>query len=398
MNSDVLNLVEAVGTAEIYQNARNLRDFLRSKSDEIEDARSLPAAVVNALIEAGAFRMNMPKIWGGPEISSPEQVEIIEEISRGDASAGWCVMNGCDSGLYAGFIAEDRIARELYPTLDMVQAGWPYPVGQAHEIEAGYKVSGKWTFCSGSTYADMIAAGCVVYRDGEPVLNQHGRPEWRVMVAPASHWKLLDTWQTTGLRGTGSNDYTTHSNYLVVAHENSFSFFEPKRDGALWERPDALLRKMSGVPLGVARQAIEEVKDTLGDSIEWPSGRPYKELSRVKSAIGDAEMKLGAARSYVFKSLETQWQRLLKHEPFTDQERADVWLSRLNAFQSARDICQLLYDTIGENAVYTRRNRIDRALRDTATMCQHIVGQRKGLEDVGALFLGLDEQNMSWML
>ncbi len=397
MPETTISLRDPVDFEAIYSNAKALRETLTSMANKIEEARRLPTEVVNLLIQSGMFRMNMPASWGGPELSSPEQVRVIEEISRGDASTGWCVMLGCDSGIYSGYL-EDDVARDLYPHLDMIQAGWVYPVGRAEEIDGGYRVSGDWIFCSGSTHADMITAGCTVYRDGEPVRNAQGTPEWRLVVAPAAHWQIKDTWHTTGLRGTGSHDYTTVSKYLVVPREHSFSFFSPKREGLLWKKADTLLRKMSGVPLGVARQRIDDTCELLAGKVDPLTGTPHKNLPRIKSAIADAEMMLGSARSYVFAALETQWELLEKDIELNRSQRADLWLSRLNAFQTARRIARLLYDTVGGSAIYTHRSPLDRSVRDTETMCQHLVGQRKGLEDIGSLLLDSDDQSGSPMI
>ena len=150
----MITMAEPTGFAEILSNAEQLRPWLGSKSDETEMSRRLSTEVVDQLRAMGAFRMNMPAIWDGPELTSMEQVLVIEELSRGDASVGWCVMIGCDSGIYSGYL-DDLVARNLYPHLDMVQAGWVYPVGRAEEVDGGYRVSGNWMFCSGSSHADI---------------------------------------------------------------------------------------------------------------------------------------------------------------------------------------------------------------------------------------------------
>ena len=136
-------LAEPIGFAEILANARAITPYLAEKSAAIEQARQLPPEVVETLKKAGAFRMAMPRAWGGPELTSMEQVEVIEQLSMGDASVGWCVMIGCDSGLYSGFV-EASVARSLWPELDMVQAGWVYPMGRADLVDNGYQVSGRW--------------------------------------------------------------------------------------------------------------------------------------------------------------------------------------------------------------------------------------------------------------
>ena len=220
----------------------------------------------------------------------------------------------------------------------------------------------------------------------------NGIPASVNVIAPADQWEILDTWYTTGLRGTGSNDYTTKEAEMFVPREHTFSWYgfadAPRREGVLWMQPDTLLRKMAGIPLGVARSVIDYAVDILQDKVEMPAGKPYRANTRIQAAVAEAEMKLGAARSYVFSSLHSQWATLEAGQELSKQQRADVWIARINAFQTAREVANLIYDTVGGSAIYANKGPIDRAVRDTTTMCQHIVGQRKSLEPAGALLLG----------
>jgi alkylation response protein AidB-like acyl-CoA dehydrogenase len=374
--------------ADILANARALADAIRQKdlAAEYDRIRRLPADIVEEIRAAGIMRMNMPKIWGGPEMTSMEQVEVIETLARADASVAWCSFIWCDSGLYSGYL-EDSVAREMYPRLDMATSGWVYPATVAERVKGGFMVSGQWMFGSGCNHCDWLAAGVAEVENGAPVLDADGRPFWRILLAKREEFEILDTWYTTGLRGTGSNDYRVRD--LFVPEERSFSFLLPaKRAGTLWKKPDALLRKMAGVPLGIAADAIDTAIAMLHGKIDRLSGVPYRDMPRVQLAIAEAQAKLGAARAYVFHSLETQWRKLENDEPLTERERADVWLSRTQAFRGAREVVTLLYDTIGAGAVYATQGPFDRHLRDVQTACQHIVGQTKAWEWVGQLMLG----------
>jgi hypothetical protein len=87
----------------------------------------------------------------GPELDICTQTEIIETLSRADASVGWCVMIGSDSGSFSGFL-EEATARSLYPDLDAVTAGWVVSAGTLEVGDGGYRLSGRWSFGSGSTH------------------------------------------------------------------------------------------------------------------------------------------------------------------------------------------------------------------------------------------------------
>jgi alkylation response protein AidB-like acyl-CoA dehydrogenase len=385
----------SMSVSDIYANARALSGYFKEQSTAIDEARRLPPDVVARVREAGLFRLTMPRIWGGPELSTIEQVELIEEISRANSAVGWCVMIGCDSGIYSGFL-EDAAGRELYQHLDLATAGWVWPAGKAERVDGGYRVSGQWMFGSGITHADVVSAGCIVTENGEPARNA-GIPLWRIMLAPASSFEIQDTWHTTGLRGTGSNDYQAKD--LFIPERHSFSFMEPaKREGPIWRRNNAILPKGSGVPLGVARSTIDMFMEIIQGKIEFPGGRPYKNLARIQTAIAEAEMLLGAARSYTFTSIERHWKRLEKNEEPTQQERADLWLSNVNVCQSSRQIIRMLFDNVGGSAIYAKKSAFDRALRDSETWCQHIIGQRRTLEMVGSMMLKSDDARPSPLL
>lgn len=376
-----------MSVSDIYANARGLGAYFREKSAEIDEARRLPADVVARVREAGMFRLAMPKDWGGPELSTMEQVEVIEEVSRANASVGWCVMIGCDSGFVVGYL-DDGVARKLFPRLDMATAGNFFPTGRAERVGGGYKVNGQWTFGSGITHADFAMSTCIILENGAPVMNA-GVPVSRRMVAPASAYEIVDNWYTTGMRGTGSNDFRATD--LFVPEEHSYSVFEPaKRDGTLWRRPTTFIPKFSGVPLGAARAMIDLVTEMMQSKVELPGGRPYKNLPRIQSVIADAEMILGAARSYVFSAMEREWKRIEHREVPTDKERADAWLSRVNVAQSAREVIRMLYDAVGGSAIYLKKSPLDLALRDAETWCQHLAVQRRTLEWVGGLLLKSD--------
>ncbi|MGB9380834.1 hypothetical protein [Candidatus Binatus sp.] len=117
-----------------------------------------------------------------------------------------------------------------------------------------------------------------------------------------------------------------------------------------------------------------------------------QELSADSNCHSRSRNDFGAARSYVFSSLERQWKRLEENEHLTDKERGDVWLSFINAAHSARQVIRMLFDAVGGSAIYSKKNPFDRWLRDAETWCQHTVVQRKLLETIGGMLLKSDDQ------
>ncbi len=239
--------------ARIHANLEALLPEVEKRGDEIAEQRRLPSDLVEQLRAAGAFRMAIPRARGGPELTPREQTEMIEMLSIADPSVGWCVMIGSDSPYVASFLSPDAVD-DVFPDIDMITAGLAQPAGRAVPVEGGYRVSGKWAFGSGCTHADVILGGCLVFDDDgtTPRMRTESMPEWRIVLAPASSWEILDTWYTTGLAGSGSNDYTVQDLFVPAAH--TFTFWDPsQRPEPLYAFPGTFLTNMAGVPLGIAR-------------------------------------------------------------------------------------------------------------------------------------------------
>lgn len=372
-------------TEQIVEAARKLAPEIETRAREIAALRRLPADLVEKLRAAGVFRMPMPRAWGGPEMSPRAQTEVVEILSQADPSVGWCAMIGSDSGFYAAFL-DDAAARALYPSLDHVTAGLVQPAGRAERVPGGYRVSGRWSFGSGCTHADVLVGGCLVTENGAPVLQPDGLPAWRIVMAPAASWTILDTWYTTGLAGSGSNDYTSEGLFVPEAH--TFSLTEPaRRSEPLYRFNGAFFANVNGVPLGLARRAIDTVLALAQHKIVLPELVLLKNLPRVRAALARAEMWLGAARAYTYETLDLAWQELNEAGELSPKTRLALALSRVHALRSARDIAQLMVDTAGTAAIYAS-SPLDGLLRDAITISQHVLGQERMLEMAGSLALG----------
>jgi len=374
----------AASPEEILARARAAAPLLRERSEEIERTRRLPEDVVELLRATGVFRIGMPKEWGGPELTFAQQCEVIEALSYGDAAAGWCAMIGMDTWIYAGYL-DQSVVGEMLANPDAITAGLIFPVGRAERVPGGYRVTGRWPFGSGVTHADWVVGGCMVYRDGKPEPGPGGAPiNWRLMLARAEEFEKVDTWHTTGLAGSGSMDYRVTD--LFVPEERSFDFTKSHRTGPLGA-PDAFLGNVPGVPLGVARAALDHVRELAAERVERATGTPWAESYRVQMAIGQSEMELAAARYAVYGTLNDLWHRLEAGIEPTPDQQVSTALARLNAFRTARTIVSRLSDLVGTASIY-RTSPLDRWLRDLHTMCQHILAQDQIVQSAGAHLLG----------
>ncbi|MDT7729247.1 MAG: hypothetical protein QOI21_5823 [Actinomycetota bacterium] len=366
---------------EVLARARAVAPVLRERAEEIERARRLPVDVVELLRGTGVFRMGFARDWGGLELSSIEQTEVIEALAYGDAGAGWCAMIGSDTGLYASFL-DRAVAEKMFPSLDMVTAGLLFPNGCAEIVPGGFRLTGRWQFGSGVTHADWVISGAFLYRDGTAEPGADGSPhDSRLLMVPRADVEVLDTWHTTGLAGSGSCDYSITD--VFVPDEHTLTFDTVRSGSGPLAQPEVHMRNMPGVALGVARAALDHARDaavTAGRSADY----------RTQITLADCEADFAATRHGVYGALRRQHEVLTAGgglDELTPLERAALPLSRRHAFRTARSIVTRIYDLLQTSAIY-RPSPLDRWLRDTTTMCQHIVAQDRILQTAGAHLLG----------
>ncbi|MEV6223791.1 acyl-CoA dehydrogenase family protein [Nocardia fluminea] len=365
--------------------ARALVPELRARSRDIEDAGRIPTDLMDELRAAGVFRMGFPRQFGGPELTSAQQLEVIEALSYGDTSAGWCAMVGMDAGMYA---LSDSAVSDMFPSLDAVVAGMLTPVGRADRVPGGYRVSGQWTMASGIHHAQWVCGGAFVHDEtGAREVTAHNRPYWRVMMLRPERVRLIENWDTTGLRGTGSIDFEISAEF--VPEENTFSLGEHTRTGPL-AASDALMRKMPGVAIGTARAALDHVRAIAQTKHDKATGRPWAQDYRVQYTLGDCEMRYLTARHAVYGTVEDRWRRMdagAGMDDLTPDERVATALARFHAMRTSRDIVRTLYDLLASQAIYTS-SPMDRWLRDMETMCQHVMAQDRIVQSCGAHLVG----------
>ena len=373
-----------VDSASILAGARRIVPLLREHADEVEAERRLTTPVVDALRDTGVFRMSMPRAWGGPEVDLLEQVEILEVLSAADASAGWCAMIGSDSGFYSAALS-DADARELYPKLDFVTAGWIMPAGTLEITDGGYRLSGRWSFGSGCTHADVMSAGAVLTEGGLRCPVRTDNRKCGLALLPAGEVEIHDTWHTTGLCGTGSNDYVIEGAFIPTGH--TFGFDGPRREGTLYRWPTLFVANFVGVPLGAAADAIELAMEILDGKVSMPDKALARDEPRVRAGVARVQAMVGSARSYAYDTLGGFWSRLESGDEPSLTDRAALAGCLVHTATTCRDAVAVLVETVGTAAV-RRGCRLERHHRDLITMGQHILGQPKMREWAGGLWFG----------
>jgi alkylation response protein AidB-like acyl-CoA dehydrogenase len=370
--------------------AKGLGPQIRASIEEIERSRRLPLPLVEAMAHAGLFRLWIPRTLGGEEADPMTLVRVVEEISRVDGAAGWCMAIGGEYGAFGGYLPADA-AREIYGGDPQVRtAGAFRPFGDAVAVDGGYRVNGRWPLGSGCQHSAWIVGGCRILDGDQPRLRPDGTPVIRILFFPAADCEIFDTWHSIGLRGTGSHDYAVANVFVPAAH--SLSFREPPTEvGALYAMPTIALfaTVLAAVPLGIARHAIDIVRELARTKIASRSRRSLSEDTTTQANLGIAEAALRSARAFLYETLEEAWEAVSAGEALGIDQRAMLWLASTHTATTAKQAAELMFSAGGSASPYTSGG-IERCVRDIHAAGQHVTLAPPNYQMAGQAFLDLD--------
>jgi alkylation response protein AidB-like acyl-CoA dehydrogenase len=314
----------------------------------------------------------------------------IEEVARHDGSTGWVVFVANSSALIAAYL-DPAVARTIFADPCSTVAWGPPNASRASAATGGYRVSGTWDFASGCRHASWMGAHCpVVEADGSIRHDGRGRPIIRSLLFPAREATILDTWNTIGLCGTGSESYRVTD--LFVPEPFSAARADPtsrRETGPLYAftMPGLYAVGVAGVALGIARAMFDAFVALAGTKAPRGLAR-LADNAVVQAEVARAEARLGAARAYLVETLASVYARADDVDPIDVADRARVRLACTNAIQGAIEVVDFAYKAAGVDAIFPG-SPFERRFRDMHTLSQQIQARTAHYEEVGQVLLGM---------
>lgn len=401
--NDVAQVGPAAGLgasgAECLARARSLIPVLRSEAAVIDEKYELSPRVLDAMHDAGMFRLLLPRAYGGFELKPSEYVQCVEAIAQGDASAGWCMNQGSGCSMASAYLAPE-IAREIWGGKRDVLAWGQGPGAKAVRADGGWRVTGRWTFVSGCRHATWLGcmAPCFEADGTTPIRHPDGRAWERTMLIRQSEVALQDDWHVVGLRGTGSDSFAVTDKFVDDAHSLTREYGAERRIGNTLYRFQAMQLYAGGfanVGLGTARALLDSVIELAkGKTQAWASDR-LVDNQAVQHIIGYTDAALKAARAGLLKVLDDVWDDVERTGAITIPNRVAIRQASTYAIHTARDVVHRAYHEAGSTAIFDSQP-FERRLRDMNSVSQQMQGRRTHFETVGLWILG-GEPNPRWI-
>lgn len=356
-----------------------LLETIRKRANQFEKQRYVDNDIIECFKQIGVYRAFVPKQFGGDERSPTDFLQLIEEISTADGSAGWVASFGMNP-FYLGTLPLESIQKVWQDTPDIVFAGGIFPTQPAQKTEGGYALSGRWKFASGCMGASLLGVGIQPDTPGELP---------RMAVLPREKVQIDETWNMIGMCATGSHDLVI--NHEVVSEEWTFvrggksNLTEP-----LFKYPSLSLatQVLAITTLGMARQALAIITQEAKDRKSVTGAPNIGEREYVQIAIGKATANMLASKAFFYQSTESAWQSIVAgNEPSNEQ----INLLRLSSSHLTHEcvgVIRTVYELMGMTSA-ENSHPMTRIMRDALLASQHAFMGQITFRNAGAMAFSL---------
>ncbi|WP_327145434.1 acyl-CoA dehydrogenase family protein [Nocardia sp. NBC_01327] len=368
--------------------AQQLVPLLRERIIETEELRRLPEATIQDGIDAELFSLLLPEALGGAGGGPREFVDVLRTLAQGDPSAAWTMSFFIAHGwMLARWpeAAQRKIFQGDGPVLVAVAAN---PPGRAERVEGGYRLSGRWGYCSGVLNANWVQLAAKI----------EGEEELRLFLIPRAEVEVPDTWYMAGMKGTGSNDVVVHDSFIPEVFSLELAAWLPRdnpgaalypestyaydiRDLLVFLLP-ALLLGAGQALIGDYRHRLDTRRAAFDSTLTGDTVAGQLRYARAVSQLRAAEAVLDRA---VRQTLEVN---AASTESMSDELRANIKLDCLSVGRLVWEAIQLAMRGSGA-AIYRTNDDTQHFLRDVEVILGHLTIDEDGmLERAGQVLLG----------
>ncbi|MCX2929506.1 acyl-CoA dehydrogenase family protein [Mycobacterium sp. CVI_P3] len=375
--------------------ARGMRELVLAQAGESERLRTIAPAVVDEMWSSGLMPSFNPVAAGGVEPSFTEMIETWIEMAWQDGSFGWIgIANLPSSFAAAAYLPDDGFA-EVFGANDnrVTMGGQFFPNGQGAAVDGGYRLTGSWSFGSGTGHSEYVCAGFFPMDNGEMRWASEGMPEMLVAVVPRAEVAFSDGWHVQGLKGTGSYDYDLDDVFVPTCR--TFPLFSrvPYRGSSPATRMGLMPVTAAGHAswaLGVAKSMLDDVQELAATKFRMSDMASLASRPTFQKDLAHHVAAWRAARLLVLDAFGTAEAAVAAGDELTPALRADMRVAAVYATDVARAAAEWAHLSAGTTSI-REGSRLERAFRDIYTGTQHAFISEKVAMDVAQIWLGIIE-------
>ena len=355
---------------EIMRRAAAIAPTLAAHARECDAARKLTAESMASMVNAGMFRIPQPRRVSGYELSLRTLADAVTSLSEACPASGWVLMvMGAHHWCMGSFpeAAQDEVFGD---GRDGLVAGTLSSQGVASVVDGGYRVEGRWQFCSGVDHAEWVILGCADAATQRPSVH---------VVVPRAELEVDDTWQVMGLQGTGSKDVVAHNIFVPLNRAiDTRTLFRGASPHAINHATNLYrLSAEAMLSVSVATAVLGSAKFALRQFIERTRERRVILTGVRKAEHGPTQVRLAEAAAEIHSAdllihdILAEFDRLTATgASFDNDHRVRAKWQAAYAAELCRRAVARMFSGSGAHAVYTP-SALQAAFRNVNVGAQH---------------------------
>jgi alkylation response protein AidB-like acyl-CoA dehydrogenase len=378
---------------EIIERATRLVPLIREHAAKTSEDRQVAPAVMQAIEQAGLFKLLVPKRYGGLGTNLRTMMETVAEVGRGDGSTSWAValLNVCT---WFATTYSQRAQDEVFGQNPNAKCcGIFTPGSKAERVEGGYRVSGRWAYASGSFAADWGTLGMFLP-------NQEGGFTPALGLIPASAWTIEDTWFVTGMKGSGSNTIVVVDHFVPDHRIQTFADLMEARFATSHQDTEPLANMvfvpvaalvLVGAQLGLGRAMMDLTLERLPNKpVAYTTYAQSKNSPTHQLAVASADTKIDLAYLLMQRACADIDGAAARGKVMSLLQRGRVRNDTGHIFALVKEAFDILMTANGAGA-FAEPNIMNKLWRDSEIAGRHAyVTTEVGKEAYGRLLLGAD--------
>ncbi len=383
---------------KLIEFSKNLFPTLRERALECEEKRDVPDRTIEDLVSGELIRSTVPKRLGGYEVDYNTAMLICAAISQGCGSTGIVVANMLGCTLTTALWPEQAQSDVWGKSIDTIVTGTLiFPKGVAQKVKDGFILSGRWPFGTGINASSWNMFGASVKNE---ITNDE--EELRMFLVPKKDWKVIDTWRSGSLKGSGSHDVEVQNkfvpSYRTISVKEQLGDCAPGckiNTGPVYKLPifAMFFSWIGSVVLGISEGAVNDFEKHTKSRITNYTAHRLRDLTPIQIKSADARMSVDIARRIYLKNCDEAMRIVQNGNLPTNEERIRWRAEGAFAARLCVNAVDLLYTLSGGGGLYDH-NPISRAFRDVhGAQAQITQSFDINATTYGRILLGLESDN-----
>lgn len=340
---------------ELVQRARDLAPALRERHRKADELRRIPDETIADFQAAGFFRMLQPARWGGFEVEPRTFFDVQMTVGAACPSSAW-VLGVVAVHNWQLALFDPRAQVEVWGKNSATLISSSYaPTGKIERVDGGFKVSGRWSFSSGSEHCQWAFLG------GFAPVEKDARPDMRTYLLPRSDYRIEDTWHVAGLKGTGSQDIVVDGAFVPEYRTHKLiDGFLRKSPGnesnpaPLYRLPfgQIFVRSVSTTALGIAQGAIDAYREATAKRMAASDGSKVADDPHAQSVVAEASAALDEIKLVLYRNFDEMMTAVRTGQDISVERRVQFRYESARAVDRCVQIVDGLFTASGGRAIF----------------------------------------------